>query len=196
MVNQCPLGTAAGAGRADQADPWSAPQEEGDGVVPKPNFEKWNWTDPDGLRERLVPLGDPRHARGIRHNWDSIILMPAPPYWPGRRTSSKVAMYPSPTLLTTIFAISARGTECRAKQPAADAVDDARDGVRVAVARDAQERRRCDRLHIGRREGRCRGSQHQRLQNPALRLATGPGRIREGSGSSSTIPFRGVAGHS
>ena len=61
--------------RTRLADPWSDPQQEGGGLVPKPNFEGWNWTGPDGLRERLVQLGDPRHARGIRHNWGSIILM-------------------------------------------------------------------------------------------------------------------------
>ncbi len=50
--------------RTRLTDPWSDPQQQGGGWVPKPNLEEWNWTGPAGLRERLVQLGDPRHAGG------------------------------------------------------------------------------------------------------------------------------------
>ena len=60
-------------------------------MVPKPNFETWNWTGPDGLRERLVQLGHPRHARGIRHNWVSIVLMACAAVLAGQKNFLEVA---------------------------------------------------------------------------------------------------------
>ena len=77
--------------RTRLADPWSNPQEGGGAVVPRPNFETWNWTGPEGLRERLSRLGDPRHARGIRHNWASIILMACAAVLAGQKNFQEVA---------------------------------------------------------------------------------------------------------
>lgn len=77
--------------RTRLADPWSNPQEEGGAVVAKPSFETWNWTGPEGLRERLVQLGDPRHARGIRHRWESIVLMACAAVLAGQKNFVEVA---------------------------------------------------------------------------------------------------------
>ena len=77
--------------RTRLADPWSKPQEEGGTVIATPRFETWNWTGPGGLRERLAELGDPRHARGIRHNWVSIVLMACAAVLAGQKNFLEVA---------------------------------------------------------------------------------------------------------
>lgn len=57
------------------ADPFASPAPPGGGKMSAATLRNLNWTGPNGLRERLEALGDPRHRRGIRHGWVTILLL-------------------------------------------------------------------------------------------------------------------------
>lgn len=54
--------------------PFLAPALMG-GALTMLDFNALNWTGPNGLRDRLAALTDPRHRRGIRHRIDQVLLL-------------------------------------------------------------------------------------------------------------------------
>ena len=46
-----------------------------EGALTLLDFNALNWTEPDGLRDRLTELTDPRHRRGIRHAIDPVRVL-------------------------------------------------------------------------------------------------------------------------
>ena len=45
--------------------------------MPACDLHALNWTGPGGLRERLALVTDPRHRRGVRHDWVTTLLLSA-----------------------------------------------------------------------------------------------------------------------
>ena len=45
------------------------------GALTMLDFNTLNWTGPNGLRDRLVTLTDPRHRRGIRYAIDQVLVL-------------------------------------------------------------------------------------------------------------------------
>ncbi|MDA8144950.1 MAG: ISAs1 family transposase [Thermaerobacter sp.] len=58
------------------ADPFVGPKSGGD-CMPACDLHALNWTGPGGLRERLGSVTDPRHRRGVRHDWITTLLLAA-----------------------------------------------------------------------------------------------------------------------
>ncbi len=45
------------------------------GALTMVDFNHMNWTGPNGLRDRIRTVPDPRHRRGVRHAVDQVLVL-------------------------------------------------------------------------------------------------------------------------
>ena len=77
--------------RTRLADPWTRPHQLGGALVPASQLQDLNWTGPGGLGERLGTIADPRHARGIRHQWVPILQLSCAAVLAGQKNFKEIA---------------------------------------------------------------------------------------------------------